>query len=63
MSLLTGGLWNVLQEVPTVFSKKCECLEYGLHSANVATGELAIREVCCVVVLIAKAVSEVQQKM
>ena len=39
VSLLTGGLWNVLQEVQPYFQKKCECLEYGLHSANVATGE------------------------
>ena len=30
----------------------------GLRRANVATGELAMREVYCVVVLIAKAVSE-----
>ena len=34
----------------------------GLRRANVATGELAMREVYCVVVLIAKAVSEVSKK-
>ena len=34
----------------------------GLRRANVATGELAMREVYCVVVLIAKAVSEGSKK-
>ena len=34
----------------------------GLRRANVATGELAMREVYCVVVLIAKAVSEISKK-
>ena len=37
-------------------------LKYGPHFANVATGELAMREVYCVVVLIAKAVSEGSKK-
>ena len=35
----------------------------GLRRANVATGELAMREVYCVVVLIAKAVSEISKKI
>ena len=55
------GLW---EEEQVRSSPICKANSYDkrIATSDVATGELAMREVCCVVVLIAKAVSEISKK-